>query len=83
MLRQSAGKMEEQWDRPEATLGDLMQDLVSRYGPEFGRWVYADGKLSELAIILVNGRDVRHLERERTPLKADDMIAIFPPVAGG
>jgi sulfur-carrier protein len=83
MLRDAAGKMEEEWSLPEATLDDLLKDLVVRYGPEFSRWVYPNGALSDLAIILVNGRDVRHLAKGNTPLRSDDSIVIFPPVAGG
>lgn len=83
MLRDATGKMEEEWSLPEATLDDLLKDLVARYGHEFGRWVYANGELSDLAIIMINGRDVRHLSRGKTPLKPDDSIVIFPPVAGG
>lgn len=83
MLREATGKAEEEWPRPAATLDELIRDLVARYGVDFGRWVYADGKLSELAIILVNGRDVRHLSRGETRLEPEDSIVIFPPVAGG
>lgn len=83
MLREATGKAEEEWARPAATLDELIRDLVARYGVDFGRWVYADSKLSELAIILVNGRDVRHLSRGETRLEPEDSIVIFPPVAGG
>jgi molybdopterin synthase sulfur carrier subunit len=83
MLREATGKEEEEWLRPAATLDELIRDLVARYGVDFGRWVYADGKLSELAIILVNGRDVRHLSRGETRLGPGDSVVIFPPVAGG
>lgn len=83
MLRQATGKIEEEWDCPAKTLGELMEALVARYGREFGRWVFDGGKLSNLAIVLVNGRDARHIASEKTPLEPGDQIAIFPPVAGG
>ncbi len=36
-------------------------------------------KLEDVAILLVNGR---HAPAD-TPLKAEDIVAFFPPVAGG
>lgn len=65
-------------------MGDLLRDLSRRYGPQFRKWVLTpDGELCEIAILLVNGRDVRDGLRLETPLSPDDEICIFPPVAGG
>lgn len=83
MLREATGKTEEDWEGPAATIDELISGLVARYGAGFGRWVYAEGRLSELAIVLVNGRDIRHLARGETPLAPGDSVVIFPPVAGG
>ncbi len=83
MLRQATGKSHEEWHKPAATLGELLRDLGAIYGEGFRRWLFDGDALSDLAIIMVNGRDVRHLQRFDTPLKPDDTIVIFPPVAGG
>ena len=83
LLRDITHKKEEDWHKPEATLGDLLQDLVARYGRDFGRWVLKDGDLWNLVIILVNGRDVRQLQNLKTPLEPTDTVVIFPPLGGG
>ena len=41
------------------------------------------GKLSDTMIILVNGRNILHLNGVQTPLNPDDVVAVFPMVAGG
>ncbi len=75
---------EQTWPDPPDRLGDLLRSLSRRYGPGFQRWVLeSDGRLSDMSIILINGRDSRDLSGLDTPLKTDDIIAIFPPVAGG
>jgi molybdopterin synthase sulfur carrier subunit len=81
-LRDIAGKKEERWDPPAATVGELLRGLVARYGPQFERWLLDKGDL-KLAIVLVNGRDVRDLQRLDTPLAPNDTVTLFPPVAGG
>jgi sulfur-carrier protein len=82
MLRQITRKEHEDWNRPTATLGDLLRDLIAKYGHEFEHWVCENGDLG-LAIVLINGRDARHTGGLHTPLKPEDNIVIFPPVAGG
>ncbi|MEI2387660.1 ubiquitin-like small modifier protein 1 [Breoghania sp. JC706] len=83
LLRDITGCKEEEWTRPADTVGGLIHDLVARYGSSFERWVMKDGKIWDLVMILVNGRDVRQMSGFETPLKPDDTIVIFPPVGGG
>ena len=62
----------------------LLNDLCRQYGASFRKWMLTpEGELSDIAIVLVNGQDVRHSGRLETPLSPDDEIFIFPPVAGG
>jgi sulfur-carrier protein len=83
-LRDVTGLSEEIYTAPAATLGDLMITLVKRYGNNFKKWVLTpEGELCDIAIILVNGNDARHTGRLATPLAPDDLVSIFPPVAGG
>lgn len=83
-LRDITGTGEQVWNQPAACLNDLLQGLSRRYGAGFRRWIFEpDGRISQSSIILVNGRDARELQGLDTPLKPGDVIAIFPPVAGG
>ena len=83
-LRDVTRMTEENYTSSAPTLRDLLGDLCRRYGPNFRKWVLTpDGDLSSLAIVLVNGSDVRHTGRLDTPLSPTDLVCIFPPVAGG
>ena len=65
------------------TVGELLQALVAKYG-DLRRHLYNDdGKLRSFVNVYVNDEDIRHLDREKTPLKAGDTISIVPSVAGG
>ena len=66
--------------RPSAT---VLASLTSQHG-ELRRHLYGDdGKLRHFVNIYVNDDDIRYLEKERTALKAGDVISIVPSVAGG
>ena len=65
------------------TLGPLLETLAARYGTAFRRAVFSGDELGGEIIILVNGRNVVHLEGLDTPLEAGDEVSIFPMVAGG
>ncbi len=83
LLRDITGCVEENWDLPAETVGDLVRDLVARYGRNFEKWVMRDGQIWDLVIIMVNGRDIRQMQRYATPLSPGDTVVIFPPVGGG
>jgi len=82
-FRAVAGASELDWQRPAATLGVLIHDLCEHYGGQFRRWMCDGDKLGAWVILLVNGCDARHLQGLDTPLHPEDVISIFPPVAGG
>lgn len=84
MLRDITRQREQVWKQPAATVYDLLHALCNAYGPEFRRWIVDEnGSFGGLAIVLVNGVDCRELKGMDTQLKSSDVIAIFPPVAGG
>ena len=82
-IRTYTGESERTLEDPPATLGRLLTELAARYGTAFRRAVFSGEALSGEIIILVNGRNVLHLEGLDTPLAADDHISVFPMVAGG
>ncbi len=68
---------------PPRVVADLMVALVDRW-PGLRESVYDEaGGLSRQVAIYVDGRNVRWLQGENTPLEPGQEIAVFPPVAGG
>jgi sulfur-carrier protein adenylyltransferase/sulfurtransferase len=81
-LRPFAGKLDVV-EVDGGTVGEILQALVARYG-DLRKHLYTDeGKLRSFVNIYVNDEDIRHLEREKTALKAGDTVSIVPSVAGG
>ncbi|AMQ19448.1 ubiquitin-like small modifier protein 1 [Thermococcus peptonophilus] len=58
------------------TVGELLDEL-DRMFPGFKK------ELEQGHIILVNGKNIEHLQGLDTPLREDDTISIFPPAGGG
>jgi molybdopterin synthase sulfur carrier subunit len=67
------------------TVGDLLRSLAERYGGVLAeKLISKDGQtLGSDAIVLINGRNIAHLEFLDAPLEESDTVAIFPIVAGG
>jgi MoaD family protein len=67
----------------EKTIGELLAELGDRY-PNLRREMFAPtGELKEFINIFINGRNIAFLKDMVTPLADGDIIALFPPVAGG
>ena len=82
-IRNITREKEIRWTAPAPTLGDLLRDLSARYGPLFQRWVLEGEGLGTSILIQINGHDARHEGGVAAPLRADDIVAIFPAIAGG
>lgn len=66
-----------------STISDLLRDLELLY-PGLSRELFSSpGHLNPLVNILKNGRNIQHLRNLETPLEEGDLVAIFPPAAGG
>ena len=66
-----------------STIGEALGNLTSRYG-DLRKHLYTDdGKLRAFVNVYLNDEDVRYLQKEQTPVKQGDTIAIVPSIAGG
>ena len=66
-----------------STVGEALSNLTSRYG-DLRKHLYSDdGKLRAFVNVYVNDEDVRYLQKDQTPVKQGDTIAIIPSIAGG
>jgi adenylyltransferase/sulfurtransferase len=81
-LRQYVGK-QATVDVQGATVGEALNDLLSRH-PELRRHLYTDdGKLRAFVNLYINDEDIRYLQKEQTAVKEGDNISIVPSIAGG
>jgi molybdopterin synthase sulfur carrier subunit len=65
------------------TIGALLSDICESH-PELRRQMFArTGELKEFINIFINGRNIAFLDNMGTLLVDGDVIALFPPVAGG
>jgi molybdopterin converting factor small subunit len=66
-----------------ATVGELIDGLISRY-PGLGEQLRApDGGLHRFVNVYLNGQDVRYLDSLATPVGERDTVVILPAMAGG
>jgi len=82
-VRTLTGCGEESWSKAVPDLRSLLQGLSAQHGAAFEKRVFEGDQLNCTIIIFINGRDVAHLKGLESPLGSDDVVAIFPMVAGG
>jgi MoaD family protein len=68
---------------PAATVRSLLAELTGRYSGLHELLFSDPDTLRDLVNILKNGRNISFLAGLDTPLDDGDIIALFPPVAGG
>jgi molybdopterin converting factor small subunit len=77
-LRMAAGSDEVEIPEKVRNVGDLLEELTHRLGPEVRGYMFDPGtkELSPSLVVLVNGHSVKMLEGLNTPLFEKDAITI-------
>src|SRR2546423_2376641 len=70
-------------DAAGATVGELLADLTRRHSGLKAHLYNEHGKLRSFVNVYVNDEDIRYLQKEQTPVAANDTVSIIPSVAGG
>jgi molybdopterin converting factor small subunit len=66
-----------------ATIGEVLNDLVTRYPGMAGQVLTEDGALHRFVNVYVDDDDVRYLEQLDTKVADGATVSILPAVAGG
>jgi molybdopterin synthase sulfur carrier subunit len=82
MLRSDAGG-QASVQASGATVGEIVDDLVSRFPALAGKIVTDGGSLHRFVNVYVNDEDIRYLDKLDTKVSDNDEISIIPAVAGG
>ncbi len=62
-----------------ATVGAVLNELI-RQKPLVGNVIFENGEVRQHIVITLNGQNITEF---RTPVVEQDIIAVFPPLAGG
>jgi molybdopterin synthase sulfur carrier subunit len=83
-IREIVGVKEQELSLPEGmTVGGLMGFLCEVHPALREKLFDPAGKIKPYIIILRNGRNITSLQQLDTAIDGGDVIALFPPVAGG
>jgi molybdopterin synthase sulfur carrier subunit len=83
-VREAVGaKVAERELAEDATVGDLLSDLIDEAPELEGTLLDGTGEVSDSINVTVEGRNVRQLDGAATTLSDGDVVRIAPPVVGG
>ncbi|MCE5265200.1 MAG: MoaD/ThiS family protein [Deltaproteobacteria bacterium] len=83
-FRETIGSREVELSLPEgASVSRLLQSLCDSHPALKGKIFDGAGNLKPYILILRNGHNIASLEQLDTLLCDRDIVALFPPVAGG
>lgn len=83
-IRQAAETSETIVEINNGTVGQVINDLIVKYGGKFGDTILEnDGRLKKNIKVLLNGRDIDYINGLDSAIKDKDTIYLFPAIAGG
>ncbi len=84
-LRRALGTAELQVEVPEsATVEQVIQEVITRGGPEVQQLIYEDNRISGNLIVMLNKNDIDRLpDGLNTQVSENDEVVILPHVQGG
>ena len=82
-LRPLVGGRSVEHSDPASTIGGVLEQLASEYEGLSERIFDESGAVRQFVAIMVDGRDIRHIEGLQTRVNVGSELDIFPPVAGG
>jgi adenylyltransferase/sulfurtransferase len=81
-LRQYTGK-QDAIEIQAKTVGEALSSVTAQYADLRRHLFNEEGKLRSFVNVYLNDEDIRFLEKEKTPLRDNDIISIVPSIAGG
>ncbi len=82
-LRPLVGGRSVELPDPPDTVGAVLQRLVAEYEGLGDQLFDETGAVRRFVAIMVDGRDIRHLDGLQSRVRPESELDIFPPVAGG
>ena len=77
------GGREQDRDYDADTVGGVLRAIEAEWPDLEGELLDDDGEIRPQLSVLLNGREVLHLDGPATAIGDDDTLSVFPPVAGG
>ncbi|MGH9377521.1 MAG: MoaD/ThiS family protein [Terriglobia bacterium] len=65
------------------TVAEALQGLTAKYNGLRKHLYNEEGRLRSFVNIYLNDEDIRYLQKDKTPVNANDVISIVPSIAGG
>ena len=82
-LRPIVGGRSVELTDPPDTVNGILERLACDYEGLNQQLFDEDGTVRRFVAIMVNGRDIRHIDGLQSRVSPDSELDIFPPVAGG
>jgi len=81
-LREITKNSEIETEIKRGKVQDIIDTLIHLYGKAFSDAIFnLEGRLK--IIILLNGRDIDYIDGLESEINEEDVLYLFPPIAGG